>query len=208
METKNFLGIDGLNHFWEKAKIWIINEITTKIAGIVLSSVPTGTVLQGLYTTVPNGFLLCDGTAYLKTAYPKLFNVISTIYNLPTDSSDIFRVPDLRNRTVMGANPNIAGKASGATSNVGEVQLAQLPNIFGTSVTQGGCKPFTALYGAFQPSSGPTKTSWHDHSGNGYDIAFNASRSGASTDHIGNNVYVDNGEVRPYNIRMHYIIKY
>ena len=45
METKSFLGIEGLNHFWEKAKVWIINEITTKIAGIVLSSVPTGTVL-------------------------------------------------------------------------------------------------------------------------------------------------------------------
>ena len=35
METKNFLGLDGLNHFWTKAKLWIINEITTKIAEIV-----------------------------------------------------------------------------------------------------------------------------------------------------------------------------
>ena len=35
METKNFLGLDGLKRFWEKAKIWIINEITTKIAEIV-----------------------------------------------------------------------------------------------------------------------------------------------------------------------------
>ena len=35
METKNFLGLDGLKRFWEKAKTWIINEITTKIAGIV-----------------------------------------------------------------------------------------------------------------------------------------------------------------------------
>ena len=208
METKNFLGLEGLNHFWEKAKVWVVNEITTKIAEIVLNSVPVGTVLSGLYKTVPNGFLLCNGTAYLRTEYPKLFAEISNIYNLPTDSADIFRVPDLRNRTVMGANPNIAGKANGNTSNVGEVQLAQLPNIFGSSVTQGGCKPFTALYGAFQPSSGPTKTSWYDHSGSGYDIAFNASRAGASTDHVGNNVYVNNGEVRPYNIRMYYIIKY
>ena len=35
METKNFLGLDGLKRFWEKAKLWIINEITTKIAEIV-----------------------------------------------------------------------------------------------------------------------------------------------------------------------------
>ena len=35
METKNFLGLDGLKRFWTKAKLWIINEITTKIAEIV-----------------------------------------------------------------------------------------------------------------------------------------------------------------------------
>ena len=35
METKNFLGLDGLKRFWEKAKLWIINEITSKIAEIV-----------------------------------------------------------------------------------------------------------------------------------------------------------------------------
>lgn len=35
METKNFLGLEGLKHFWTKAKTWIVNEITTKIAEIV-----------------------------------------------------------------------------------------------------------------------------------------------------------------------------
>ena len=38
METKNFLGLDGLKRFWEKAKIWIVNEITTKIAEIVANA--------------------------------------------------------------------------------------------------------------------------------------------------------------------------
>ena len=38
METKNFLGLEGLKHFWEKAKLWIINEITTKIAEIVANA--------------------------------------------------------------------------------------------------------------------------------------------------------------------------
>ena len=28
---KNFLGLDGLNHFWSKAKTWIINRITTEV---------------------------------------------------------------------------------------------------------------------------------------------------------------------------------
>ena len=79
METKSFLGIEGLNHFWEKAKVWIINEITTKIAGIVLSSVPVGTVLQGLYTTVPNGFLLCNGQEVAITSFHKLYTEIGSL---------------------------------------------------------------------------------------------------------------------------------
>ena len=39
---KNFLGLDGLKHFWSKAKTWIINRITTevtaKIAEIVANA--------------------------------------------------------------------------------------------------------------------------------------------------------------------------
>ena len=31
METKNFLGLDGLKHFWTKAKTWIIDRITTEV---------------------------------------------------------------------------------------------------------------------------------------------------------------------------------
>ena len=42
METKNFLGLDGLKHFWTKAKAWIIDQITTevtaKIAEIVANA--------------------------------------------------------------------------------------------------------------------------------------------------------------------------
>ena len=42
MEEKNFLGLDGLKHFWTKAKTWIINRITTevtaKIAEIVANA--------------------------------------------------------------------------------------------------------------------------------------------------------------------------
>ena len=214
METKNFLGLDGLNHFWEKAKIWIINEITTKIAGIVLSSVPTGTVLQGLYTTVPNGFLLCNGTAYLKTTYPKLFNVISTIYNLPTDSSDIFRVPDLRNRTVMGANPNIAGKAAGATSNMSQVQLAQVPS-FSAFLNSGESNYTRAFQGVSASGAAAVtltaNTKAFEYYGNTTcpsQIIINPSYGGGSIDHLGNNVYVNYGEVHPANIRMNYIIKY
>lgn len=31
MEKKNFLGLDGLKHFWKNAKAWIIDRITTEV---------------------------------------------------------------------------------------------------------------------------------------------------------------------------------
>ena len=107
METKNFLGIEGLNHFWEKAKVWIINEITTKIAGIVLSSVPVGTVLQGLYTTVPNGFLLCNGQEVAIASFHKLYTEIGSLACCQSSNAGKFKIPDLRGRFLEGANGNL-----------------------------------------------------------------------------------------------------
>lgn len=112
----------------------------------------------------------------------------------------------------MGANPAVAGKADGNTSNVGDVQKAQLPDITGYLGTGFplGWSADGAFYFDDRPlqdrpdidllSAGPYKASW------GW--LFSASRAGASTDHLGNNVYIHNGEVRTANIRMNYIIKY
>ena len=107
METKSFLGLDGLNHFWEKAKIWIINEISTKIAGIVLNSVPTGTVLSGLYTTVPNGFLLCNGQEVAIESFHKLYTQIGSLACCQSSNAGMFKIPDLRGRFLEGANGNL-----------------------------------------------------------------------------------------------------
>ena len=108
----------------------------------------------------------------------------------------------------MGANPYVTGKAAGNTSNVGDVQNAQLPTITGyVDHTSSNAYPFGDAGGAFYlRRSG--KNNWYDHSGTGYNFGFDASIAGSSTDHLGNNVYIHNGEVRTANIRMNYIIKY
>ena len=108
----------------------------------------------------------------------------------------------------MGANPDVAGKADGNTSNVGDVQAAQLPNIVGTMEPAYGAGHAWRFTGAF------TGTGTRDGSistpGTSCPASFNldSSNPGASSDHLGNNVYIDNGEVRTANIRMNYIIKY
>lgn len=57
--------------------------------------------------TVPDGFLLCDGSEYARVEYPELFDAIGTIYG-EGDGSSTFNVPDLVTRVPVGAGENYA----------------------------------------------------------------------------------------------------
>ena len=70
-------------------------------------------IWSGAINKIPDGYLLCDGNDYDKTAYPHLNRVIGSDYNTqykPTDGTETypnpdankFRVPDLRTRFVVG----------------------------------------------------------------------------------------------------------
>ena len=195
-------------------------------------ALPVGTILPFAGATVPAGYFLCDGTSYLRTAYPELFAALGTLYNLPTDGDAVFRVPDLRNRTIMGANPDVAGKADGNVSDVGDIQKAQLPNIKGYLYLTGWSNSgFSNILG-HGPFSGRSDYSGRkfikeqDSTGDNWrGILFDTSASGSdgnhpsSIDHLGDNVYYGDfnnateanrtfGEVRSANIRMNWIIKY
>ena len=188
METKSFLGIEGLNHFWEKAKIWIINEITTKIAGIVLSSVPVGTVLQGLYTTVPNGFLLCNGQEVAIASFHKLYTEIGKLEVCQSANEGMFKVPDLRGRFLEGANGNLGKRIE-----------AGLPNITGTFYHDRNA--MFELSGAFSYTNGRFLNLKNDDNvmSSGY-VSFNASKSNA--------IYGKSTTVQPPAVCVNYIIKY
>lgn len=66
--------------------------------------VPVGTIMSYGSETMPSGYLLADGTCYLKTEYATLFNVIGTSAGECTVSvaNDGFNVPDLRNQFLRG----------------------------------------------------------------------------------------------------------
>lgn len=193
METKNFLGLEGLNHFWEKAKIWIINEITEKIAGIVLSSVPTGTVLSGLYTTVPNGFLLCNGQEVAIASFHKLYTEIGYLSCCQSSNTGMFKIPDLRGKFLEGANGNL-----------GIYIEAGLPNITGS------LKYFSerAVWGreaggAFEEYDSidmKIPNVLQSGTNDAYYFNFNASLS--------NSIYGKSNTVQPPAVCVNYIIKY
>lgn len=66
------------------------------------SPIPAGVIWSYGAATAPSGWLLCDGTAYSRTTYARLFAVISTNFG-SGDGSTTFNVPDLRGRTLVGA---------------------------------------------------------------------------------------------------------
>jgi hypothetical protein len=66
-----------------------------------LQTVPTGTVFWSAKSVAPTGYLICDGTAYLATTYPKLFQAIGYTYG---GSGGTFLVPDLRGQFIRGSD--------------------------------------------------------------------------------------------------------
>ena len=78
---------------------------TTAFVSAALASfvtLPAGTVLPYAGTSVPTGFLDCDGSTLLRADYPALFTAIQTTFG--STNSTNFKIPDTRDRTLIGAN--------------------------------------------------------------------------------------------------------
>ena len=97
------------------------NSIATT-SWVRANTVPAGTILPFAGTTVPTGFLLCNGALVSRTTYANLYAAIGTKWGAG-DGKTTFKLPDLRKRHLQGAN---------ATSDVGDYLDAGLPNITGT----------------------------------------------------------------------------
>ena len=83
--------------------------------------VPTGVIVPFGSTTVPFGWLLCDGSAVSRTTYAGLFAVIGTTFGAG-DGSTTFNLPSLTGRYVKGGSPGTS-----AGSNTTTIGLSNLP---------------------------------------------------------------------------------
>ena len=89
---------------------------TAAIARVMgVPTIPTGGVLMWMGTTVPAGWLLCDGAAVSRTTYAVLYAVLGDRAG-PGDGSTTFNVPDLRGRFPLGMDD--MGSARGAANRV------------------------------------------------------------------------------------------
>lgn len=80
------------------------DQLMTPLVGLIMPICTAG---------VPAGMLLCDGSTYQRVDYPSLYDRIELYYIIDADS---FRVPDLRDKFVLGAGPLNPDGSSGGSS--------------------------------------------------------------------------------------------
>ena len=130
-------------------------------------------------STIPDGWLLCNGAAVSRTTYAKLFAAIGTRYG-SGNGSTTFNLPNFNGRHVLGTTN---------TGNLGGYVSAGLPDITGT-VQIGGYPLMTTDHkGAFYAASqGNADTHCQDANRTTTVLGFSASNS--------NGIYGNSSTVR------------
>ncbi|RJR31902.1 MAG: hypothetical protein C4574_00685 [Candidatus Latescibacterota bacterium] len=162
--------------------------------------VPSGTILPFGGAAAPTGYLLCNGTSYLRADYTDLFAVIGTSFGAADGTH--FNVPDLRGQFLRGkdggagVDPNAgtrtALKTGGATGdNVGSYEADAFQGHKHTTPAY-----FGAASGARDKMYGVTETT----------LVANVPSSTPVTDGT-NGTPRTSSESRPKNVNVNYIIK-
>lgn len=151
---------------------------TASTSSDALNILPAGIMQMYASTTAPAGWLLCDGTSYASTTYPRLYAVIGTAYGNPGGGN--FNVPNMTNRFPYG------GTSLGTTGGTSTITL-----------TIGNLAPISFSITAGQ-NAGTTAGTAAEWSGSGSSAAVNTQTQGSSTPFSILNPYVT----------VEYIIKY
>jgi hypothetical protein len=155
---------------------------------------PPGIIMPfaGPVANVPTGWLPCDGRAVASTTYPKLFANIGTTWGYETNITEngvtYFKLPDLRNRTLWGADAHA----------VGDYVEAGLPNITGTFFGEAAAQSYE-FSGAFYRTETGGQRGINGSDGDNHQSGFDASLS--------NPIYGASDTVQPPSGAVNFIIK-
>lgn len=187
------------------------------IVGSVPATVSVGTVMAWPMSSIPTGWLECDGTAVSRTTYSSLFSVLSTSYGTG-DGSTTFNLPNYKDYFLRGfdASGTNAGtrtdRGDGTTgANVGTKQagdyLAHTHAAGTLAADSNGAHTHTLLLQLV--SSGGGAGSQYDDSP-GSDDTLTTSSNGAHTHTISGSTATaptsGGTETRPKNITVKWII--
>lgn len=153
------------------------DQLLSAMKNLGKAIVPIGTVVFYLGTTIPDGYLLCNGASLSRTDFPELFEVLGT--KCGSVDSAHFTLPDTHHRFLEGTT---------TLSEVGQYIAAGLPNILSSGrgfddqfdISQYG---FHDLTGAmFISRTGPRKYDrdmYESHASGALSWTFDASRNSA-----------------------------
>jgi len=82
-----------------------------------IEGMPTATIVPWSDTSVPSGFLECNGQAVSRSTYAALFAVVSTTYG-SGNGSTTFNVPDLKDNATAGRSNSKALASTGGANTV------------------------------------------------------------------------------------------
>ena len=82
-----------------------------------IEGIPTATIVPWSSSSVPTGFLECNGAAVSRSTYSALFAIISTTYGAG-DGASTFNVPDLQDNVAMGKSGTKALASTGGANTV------------------------------------------------------------------------------------------
>ena len=132
----------------------------TTVAGTMNSIVPSGALMPFAGSTAPTGWLLCFGQTLSRTTYHDLFAVVGTTYNTGGEAGTVFRLPDLRGRTIAGEDDMGGTAANRLTSGVS--------GITGTTLGASGGTQNTPLHSHDNTlTSNTVASNNHTHAGQG-----------------------------------------
>jgi microcystin-dependent protein len=104
-----------------------VNENFDAAFTAVAKAVPPGTVMAYAGTTVPDGYLLCDGSSVSRATYSKLFESIGATYG-SGDGSTTFNLPDYRGVFLRGHHHGSTKDPDSVTRTIGSEQSYQFEN--------------------------------------------------------------------------------
>jgi microcystin-dependent protein len=82
-----------------------------------IEGIPTATIVPWSSSSVPTGFLECNGADVSRSTYSALFAIIGTTYG-SGDGSSTFGLPDLQDNVAVGKSNNKALASTGGAANV------------------------------------------------------------------------------------------
>lgn len=154
------------------------------------SQIPVATVFYMAVNTAPAGYLICDGRAVERNAYPELFDAIGATYG-EGDGSTTFNLP------------NLIGRFAEGSATPGAVKEAGLPNIIGSisNVASGGADTSSASGAlSIDARSNNYLTPGSSTYGHTFELAINASGF--------NPIYGKSNTVQPPALTLLPVIKY